>query len=70
MSGLSGMRGVFQKCRQWALGRERQHVPVAETESVYATRNDVVFVCRGTLTEYLTMDGLHNRNAFPHKSGN
>lgn len=24
----------------------------------------------GTLTEYHTMDGSHNRNAFPHKSGN
>lgn len=50
--------------------REWQHVPVAETESVYATRDDVVFVAWGTLTEYHTMDGFHSRNAFPHKSGN
>lgn len=27
------------------------------------------FAC-GTLTEFHTMDGSHNRNAFPHKSGN
>lgn len=29
--------------------REWQHVAVAGTESVYATRNDVVFVCLGNI---------------------